>query len=66
MKSLVYLLAVLLVLASCKQQKNNMEVQKEEVKVVTEDSNQEWITLFDGTSLYNWRGYLSDSIYSEW
>ncbi|MBT8261605.1 MAG: DUF1080 domain-containing protein [Bacteroidia bacterium] len=31
-----------------------------------DQSNQNWITLFDGSSFGNWRGYLSDEMPSEW
>ena len=30
------------------------------------ESNSDWTILFDGTSLDNWRGYLSEDIYPEW
>ena len=30
------------------------------------DSSSDWTILFDGTSLDNWRGYLSEDIYPEW
>ena len=30
------------------------------------DSSSDWTILFDGTSLENWRGYLSEDIYPEW
>lgn len=63
MKPLFYLLFAISLLISCKQEKKDTTIKNEDVKTVVKE---EWITLFDGTSLNNWRGYLSDSIYSEW
>lgn len=61
MKPLFYSLFAILLLVSCKQEK------KETVKAVDKEVvKEEWITLFDGTSLDSWRGYLSDDIYPEW
>ena len=65
MKTLISMLLVLLIV-SCKQQKNNAPIVKEQTNTIEKDSIDEWITLFDGSSLNNWRGYLSDSIYQEW
>ncbi|MDD7884397.1 DUF1080 domain-containing protein [Flavivirga sp. 57AJ16] len=58
-KSLTYLLITLLITVSCK-------LQKETAQVVEKKMTEEWIPLFDGTSLDHWRGYLSDSMPSEW
>ena len=66
MKPLYYSLFVLLFLVSCKQEKNDSTIKKDAIETAKEPVKEEWITLFDGTSLDNWRGYLSDSIYSEW
>ncbi|MDJ0645904.1 MAG: DUF1080 domain-containing protein [Flavobacteriaceae bacterium] len=48
----------------CKQDKKQEEMTEnktEETKV-----QKDWIVLFDGSSLDNWRGYLLDSMHSEW
>jgi len=67
MKSLINILFVSLVLVSCKLQKsNNTPIEKEVRNIIEKDSDEEWITLFDGTSFDNWRGYLSDNIFPEW
>lgn len=67
MKSLIYSLVLLIMFTSCKQQKENKIVEvKEKVEVVKENSTKEWVSLFDGSSLDNWRGYLSEEMYPEW
>ncbi len=66
MKSIISTLLVLLIIVSCKQEKSNTSINKDEVKVLDKKITDEWITLFDGSSLDSWRGYLSDSLYSEW
>ena len=48
-----------------KKQKETKTIQQ----VVTSEelkSNNDWTILFDGSSLDNWRGYLSEDIYPEW
>lgn len=66
MKALMYSLFVLLVLVSCKENKKNITIEKQEENVVDNKSTEHWDILFDGSSLDNWRGYLSDTIHSEW
>ena len=68
MKNLAIILVAFIALSACKNDKKlESMTQKIEdsTKKITPIEN-EWITLFDGTSLENWRGYLSDSIYKEW
>ncbi|MEC3905652.1 DUF1080 domain-containing protein [Tamlana sp. 2201CG12-4] len=66
-RSLVYVLLALLIVVSCKAHKNkNTLIEKGEVETHTKHSEEEWITLFDGSSFNNWRGYLSDRVYPEW
>jgi hypothetical protein len=55
----------LLTIVSCKENKQ-VEVEKEVVEVVENENAKEWTILFDGTSLDNWRGYLSEEMYPEW
>ena len=48
-----------------KKQKETKTIQQ----VVTSEelkSSNDWTILFDGSSLDNWRGYLSEDIYPEW
>ncbi|MFD1616326.1 3-keto-disaccharide hydrolase [Gelatiniphilus marinus] len=66
MKSLISMLFVLLTIGACKQKNNNTAIEKDEISTVEKDSAESWITLFDGSSLNHWRGYLSDTIYPEW
>jgi hypothetical protein len=65
MKKLIILIIGVIAATGCKeiakeQKKTDL---RDEVVVKTES---EWITLFDGTSFENWRGYLTDEMYSEW
>ncbi|MFP4845147.1 DUF1080 domain-containing protein [Winogradskyella sp. PE311] len=55
----------LFTIISCKENKE-VEVEKEVVEVVANENTKEWTILFDGTSLDNWRGYLSEEMYPEW
>jgi len=68
MKKLTLVLFSLLILASCKKDKTDTTSTTEIEDSVTETVQKEadWIALFDGSSLDNWRGYLSDSIHKEW
>ena len=66
MKSFIYLLVALVMIVSCKQKKENPVVEEKTVEVVEKHSTEEWITLFDGTSYDNWRGYLAEGMYPEW
>ena len=68
MKKLI-VLSVALAMFSCKQntetKTEEVEVEKTVVKEIREEAP-EWITLFDGTSMDEWRGYGSDKMHSEW
>ena len=58
-----------LAMFSCKNEttESKAEAVTEEAKVVeVSDPASEWITLFDGTSMDQWRGYGTDAMYSEW
>jgi len=48
-----------------KKSTNNQVNQENTSSTEVKDKN-DWIFLFDGSSLENWRGYLSDDIYPEW
>lgn len=59
----------LLTFVSCKDNKENeveKEMEQEVVEVADSAKADEWTMLFDGTSLDNWRGYLSEEMYAEW
>ena len=56
-------------MAACSTAEKKQNETKTTQQVVTSDelkSNDDWTILFDGTSLDNWRGYLSEDIYPEW
>ena len=68
MKKITFLILVFLVFVACKEtsKKDQESVEKEVVQSVKEDNASEWITLFDGTSMDKWRGYLRDDMPEEW
>jgi len=45
--------------------KNN-EVKQQITSSIQSENNDDWTILFDGSTLENWRGYLSENIYPEW
>ena len=45
--------------------KNN-EVKQQIASSTQSENNDDWTILFDGSTLDNWRGYLSENIYPEW
>ncbi|WP_299675079.1 DUF1080 domain-containing protein [uncultured Dokdonia sp.] len=70
MKKLI-ILSVALAIFSCKNEtsETKTEAVKEDTKVVEkkmEETSSEWVTLFDGTSMDQWRGYGSETMHSEW
>jgi hypothetical protein len=68
MKKLI-VLSVALAIFICKQttetKTEEVEVEKEVVKEINETAP-EWVVLFDGNSMDQWRGYGVDTMYSEW
>ncbi|GAA3563107.1 DUF1080 domain-containing protein [Snuella lapsa] len=66
MRSFIYLLITLVVTVSCKQKKENAIVEESSAEVIETNTKKEWVTLFDGTSFDNWRGYRMDKMPSEW
>ena len=66
-KFLIFSLGLLLVV-SCKETSKAKEniSKKEDVEVTKKEVENDWEILFDGTSLDQWRGYLSDEMYPEW
>ncbi|MDO5979535.1 3-keto-disaccharide hydrolase [Flavivirga spongiicola] len=65
-KPLIYLLIMLMVTTSCKLRKGKTSIEERKVDVAEKKMTEEWVTLFDGSSFNNWRGYLSDKMPSEW
>jgi len=66
-KHLAFFLMATLLMVACKNEKKSSEETALETN--TEETMKEandWEVLFDGSSLDHWRGYLSDSMYSEW
>jgi len=67
MKKILLTILVCGTFIACKEKTKEVALETEdtmEEKVTATDS--EWITLFDGTSFDNWRGYLSEEIHPEW
>ena len=42
------------------------DTEKEMLKEEISNNKSKWITLFDGSSFNNWRGYLTEEIHPEW
>lgn len=68
MRETFVLMFTLIIFVACKD--SSKEVAIEDVLAPATDTKEgqdgAWIVLFDGTSLDQWRGYLSDDIYPEW
>jgi len=45
---------------------NNNEVIQQTASSTLSEYNDDWTIFFDGSTLENWRGYLSNDIYPEW
>jgi hypothetical protein len=70
MKKLIALAIISITMVFCK---DKMKEETADVDVNTEIMDEtknlestEWITLFDGTSYDNWRGYLSEGMHDNW
>ena len=69
MNRILILIFGFLSLISCKKTINTNSyktVNEEGLEKRLENDGSEWIILFDGTSLDNWRGYLKDGMPKEW
>ncbi len=71
MKKSILLFFSLTALLACKEKTTeNTEVEEQvetqEVAKATENTENEWEVLFDGTSYDSWKGYLADDVYSNW
>lgn len=65
MKNIILLALFVVTFTACKKvnKEESISVESDIKEVVLEP---EWVSLFDGNSFDNWRGYLSDSMYPEW
>jgi len=60
------LLFIALAFVACKKKEETVKTEvKEEVKTETVSKEKEWVMLFDGTSMDQWRGYGVDTMHSE-
>ena len=67
MKHIILLLAVIALTLSCKdKEKTEQASESEEVAMETEEQNNEWQVLFDGTSFDAWKGYLNETVPEKW
>ncbi|NNC70707.1 MAG: DUF1080 domain-containing protein [Flavobacteriaceae bacterium] len=68
MKNTILVACIIMVVTiSCKKEKSESDVAQDTTEQASEtETKNEWIALFDGSSLDNWKGYLSDSLYNEW
>ncbi|MEZ4875028.1 MAG: DUF1080 domain-containing protein [Flavobacteriaceae bacterium] len=67
MKQSIFLTAIVLFSFSCKEKTKEEVAETEPMTETTPEATQEeWITLFDGTSMGQWRGYLMEDMPAEW
>ena len=78
MKQTIYILSILIAAWGCKekstdnmvnQSQNNIEQGNQDMdKTMNNETNNEpeWIVLFDGSSMDQWRGYGMDNMPAEW
>jgi len=64
MKKITLLLFTIVAFTACK--KNNQNKSKTVTATEEKQTTNEWVTLFDGSSFNNWRGYLAEGMQSEW
>jgi hypothetical protein len=65
MKKSITIMILAVTLTNCKE-KVTEEIAETETMPVEVTETSEWITLFDGSSFNNWRGYLAEGMYPEW
>ena len=67
MKKTLLTLAAVAILFACKNEKSNSTAIKETTtKIEAKSTAKEWVSLFDGSSFDNWKGYLKDGMPAEW
>lgn len=64
--TLIICLCFLIACNQSEKKSTNNQVNQENTSSTEVKDKNDWIFLFDGSSLENWRGYLSDDIYPEW
>lgn len=65
MKKLIVLL-IAVSLFGCKKEKDQATKEMEKETAVEATQDNDWIMLFDGKSMDNWRGYGSETMHPEW
>ena len=66
MKNVFTMLFLTVVIFGCKKVNQEEKPKANDGIVTKKEAISDWIILFDGTSYDNWRGYLTDDMYSEW
>lgn len=68
MKNLTFILIILTTFLACKNEKKEtaQTVQPKKEAIVENKQENDWVILFDGSSMDAWRGYLMDSMPSGW
>jgi len=68
MKKIVIIVSLCLFVGCNQAEKKpkKIEVKQQAASSILSENNGDWTILFDGSSLDNWRGYLSEDIYPEW
>lgn len=69
MKKISIFLLVLSTLAGCKENQNNEgtdNIQNEDTAMQTDESQNDWVDLFNGENLEGWKAYNSDAEPTQW
>ncbi len=70
MRKAIFTVIIATILIGCKDGQKEEVAETETTMETTEEKvaeeSSEWITLFDGTSMDQWRGYLQEGMYPEW
>lgn len=66
MKKISLLVVVLIISISCKEKAKENIAEAQPMENQKSETAQEWMTLFDGSSLDKWRGYLMKEMPAEW
>lgn len=65
MKKTIAILIIAITFLNCKEKAKD-EMAETEINTEETMETTEWITLFDGSSFDNWRGYMAEGMYPEW
>lgn len=68
MKRIAVIIMVVALTLGCKSKEKETNVEEEmvEIEASANETNDDWVILFDGTNFDNWRGYNTDEMYAEW